>query len=171
MTATLCASTFTNTYVLWHKRSVMLRFVAVPARVVRDLFHCSQPQTLIKRLATRHDLFAQLAGRRGQMKWNSEKNFVLGRIEQRRKDKNLLYMHNSKPTKEGPLSYVPLESPFASVPAIGRGNFSLVFLFSPRPPLILIWTFKDYFLFFRGSFSFEKEYSVIFSMALGEFFM
>jgi hypothetical protein len=30
VTATLCAATFSNSYVLWHKRSVMLRFVAVP---------------------------------------------------------------------------------------------------------------------------------------------
>ncbi len=30
MTATLCAATFSNSYVLWHKRCVMLRFVAVP---------------------------------------------------------------------------------------------------------------------------------------------
>ncbi len=30
MTATLCAATFSNSYVLWHKRSVMLHFVAVP---------------------------------------------------------------------------------------------------------------------------------------------
>ncbi len=30
MTATFCAATFSNSYVLWHKRCVMLRFVAVP---------------------------------------------------------------------------------------------------------------------------------------------
>ncbi len=30
MTATLCAATFSNSYVLLHKRCVMLRFVAVP---------------------------------------------------------------------------------------------------------------------------------------------
>ncbi len=33
MTATLCAVTFSNSYVLWHKRCVMLRFVAVPKGV------------------------------------------------------------------------------------------------------------------------------------------
>ncbi len=30
MTDTLCAATFSNSYVLWRKRCVMLRFVAVP---------------------------------------------------------------------------------------------------------------------------------------------
>jgi hypothetical protein len=28
--ATLCAATFSNSYVMWRKRCVMLRFVAVP---------------------------------------------------------------------------------------------------------------------------------------------
>ncbi len=32
MTATLCAVTFSNSYVLWHKRCVMLRFVAAPSK-------------------------------------------------------------------------------------------------------------------------------------------
>jgi hypothetical protein len=56
--------------------------------------------------------------------------FVLGRLEQPRQDQNLLYCHDepSKPTKEGPLSYVLLESPFVSVSAVSRGHPSLVSL-------------------------------------------
>jgi hypothetical protein len=43
--------------------------------------------------------------------------FVLGRLEQPRQDKNRLYRRkeHNKPTKEGPLSFVLFESPFASV--------------------------------------------------------
>ncbi len=44
--------------------------------------------------------------------------FVLGGIKQPRQDKNLLHRHvdePNEPTKEGPLSYVLHESPFASV--------------------------------------------------------
>ncbi len=43
-----------------------------------------------------------------------EKYFVLGRLEKPRQDKILLYWHDEpiKPTKEGPLSYVLLESPY-----------------------------------------------------------
>ncbi len=37
MTATLCAATFSNSYVLWHKRCVMLRFVAVPDLSIKVL--------------------------------------------------------------------------------------------------------------------------------------
>ncbi len=35
MTATLCAATFSNSYVLWRKRCVILRFVAVPCYHIR----------------------------------------------------------------------------------------------------------------------------------------
>ncbi len=38
MTATLCAVTFSNSYVLWHKCCVMLRFVAVPLYVLGKLW-------------------------------------------------------------------------------------------------------------------------------------
>ncbi len=33
VTATLCAATFSNSYVLWRKRCVMLRFVTVPLQI------------------------------------------------------------------------------------------------------------------------------------------
>jgi hypothetical protein len=59
-----------------------------------------------------------------------EKNFELGRLEQPRKDKNLLYRHDkaNEPTKAGPLSFVLFESPFTSVSTVSRGHPSLVSL-------------------------------------------
>ncbi len=47
--------------------------------------------------------------------YDEEKYFVLGSLEQPRQDKNLMYRHDEpgKSTKEGPLSFVLLESPFA----------------------------------------------------------
>jgi hypothetical protein len=59
-----------------------------------------------------------------------EKYFLLGLLEQTRQDKNLLYPHDEpdKPIKEGPLSYVLLESPLASVSTVSRGHPSLVSL-------------------------------------------
>jgi hypothetical protein len=57
-----------------------------------------------------------------------KKYFVLGRLEQPRQNKNLLYLHYepNEPTKEEPLSYVLLESPFASDSAVSsRGHPSL----------------------------------------------
>ncbi len=55
-------------------------------------------------------------------------NFVLGRLEQLRQDKILLYQQDkpNEPTKEGPLSCILLESPFASVSPVSRGHPSLV---------------------------------------------
>jgi hypothetical protein len=46
-----------------------------------------------------------------------KKYFVLGRIEQPRQTKNLMYQHDkpNEPTKEGPLSFVFFEFPFTSV--------------------------------------------------------
>ncbi len=51
--------------------------------------------------------------------------------EQPRQDKNLMYPPEEpmKPIKEGLLSDVLLESPFASVSTVGRDHPSLVFLF------------------------------------------
>jgi hypothetical protein len=71
---------------------------------------------------------AQLGGRWRQMNWNSvrrgKKYFVLGPLEQPRHDKNLMYRHDepNEPTKEGPLSFVFFESPFASVLTVRRGH-------------------------------------------------
>jgi hypothetical protein len=54
-------------------------------------------------------------------------NFALGRLQQPRQDKILLYRHNepNKPTrKEGPFSFVLLESPFTSASTVSRGHHS-----------------------------------------------
>jgi hypothetical protein len=50
--------------------------------------------------------------------------FVLGRLEQPRLDKNLLDVDNepNEPPKKGPLSFVLLESPFASVTTVIMGS-------------------------------------------------
>jgi len=55
-----------------------------------------------------------------------KKYFVLDRLEQPRPDKNLLYRHDktNEPTKEGPLSFVLLESPFVSVSTVSRAPLS-----------------------------------------------
>jgi hypothetical protein len=58
-----------------------------------------------------------------------EENYcVLGPLEQPRKNRNLLNRQDEpiKPSKEGPLSFVILESPFTSVSTVGRGHPSLV---------------------------------------------
>jgi hypothetical protein len=59
--------------------------------------------------------------------------FVLGQLEHSRQDKNLLYQHHelNEPTKEGPLSYVLLDSPFASASTVSRGHPTLVSLVAP----------------------------------------
>jgi hypothetical protein len=60
-----------------------------------------------------------------------EKCFALGRLEQPRQEKNL--SEPSEPTKEGPLSYVLPESPFASVSNSQQG-----------PPLSLVSLIAKY---------------------------
>ncbi len=62
-----------------------------------------------------------------------KKYFVLGRQEQPRQDKNLLYWHDkpSKPSKEGPLLFVLFESPLPSVSSVSRGHPSLVSVILP----------------------------------------
>jgi hypothetical protein len=59
-----------------------------------------------------------------------EKFFVLGRQEQPRQNKNLLYRHYkpNEPTKKRPLSFVLFESLFTSVSTVSRGQPSLVSL-------------------------------------------
>jgi hypothetical protein len=56
--------------------------------------------------------------------------YTIGRLEQPRQDKNLLYRHKepNEPTKEGPLSFLLFESLFASVSTVSRGHPSLVSL-------------------------------------------
>ncbi len=80
-----------------------------------------EPETLVKRQATLHNCFPSFLG--DGSKWievvygEEKKCFVLGRLKQPRQDKNLLYRHDEpkEPNKEGPLSFVLVESPFASV--------------------------------------------------------
>ncbi len=56
------------------------------------------------------------------------KSFVLGRLEQPRQNKNLLYRHDkpNEPTNKGPLPFVLFESPFSSVSTVNRAHPSLV---------------------------------------------
>jgi hypothetical protein len=51
-----------------------------------------------------------------------KKYFVFRQLAQPRQDKNLLYRHDDldEPIKEGPLSFVLFESPFASVSTVSR---------------------------------------------------
>ncbi len=61
--------------------------------------------------------------------YGEEQNiFVLGRLEQSRQNKNLLYRHDklNEPTKTRPLSFVLFESPFTSVSTVSRGHPALV---------------------------------------------
>ncbi|MFO0001806.1 MAG: hypothetical protein ACK559_11820, partial [bacterium] len=71
-----------------------------------------------------------------------EKYFVLGRLEQPRQNKNLLYRHDkpSEPTREGPLSCVLFESPFTSVSTDSGGH--------PSPGLYFSWVLSDSTIFF-----------------------
>ncbi len=64
--------------------------------------------------------------------YGGEKYFVLGALEQPRLNKTLLYRHDkpNEPTKEGPLSVVPFESPFTLITTVSWGNPPLVFLVS-----------------------------------------
>ncbi len=59
-----------------------------------------------------------------------KKYFVLGRLEQPRRNKNLLYQHDkpNEPTKEGPPSFVLFETQFTSVSTVSRIHPSLVSL-------------------------------------------
>ncbi len=59
-----------------------------------------------------------------------KKQFVRGRLEQPRQDKNLLYRQEepNEPTKEGPFSSILHESRIASVSEVSRDHPSLVSL-------------------------------------------
>ncbi len=56
---------------------------------------------------------------------------VLGRLEQPRHYKKLLYLHykHNEPTKEGPISFVLFESPLTSASTVSKGHPSLVSLY------------------------------------------
>jgi hypothetical protein len=59
--------------------------------------------------------------------YDEGKIIVLGRLDQQRQNKNLLYRHDKpkEPTKKGPLSFVLFECPFTSVSTVSRGHPSL----------------------------------------------
>jgi hypothetical protein len=63
-----------------------------------------------------------------------KKYFELGRIEQLRREKNILYLHDKpkEPTKEEPLTCVLFASPFTSVSTFSRGHPSLVSFYWKR---------------------------------------
>jgi hypothetical protein len=90
-----------------------------------------RPETHTKRQATQHGCLPSLLSD-GTNKLKKCQDFVLGRLEQPRKNKNLLYRHDKpdEPTKKGPLSFyfVLFESPFTSVSKVIRGHLSLVSL-------------------------------------------
>jgi hypothetical protein len=76
-----------------------------------------------------------------------KKYFVLGRLEQPRQNKNLLCWHNqpNEPTKKGLLSYVLVESPFASVSTVSRRHPSLVSLATttiPQPGVLILQSIR-----------------------------
>jgi hypothetical protein len=59
-----------------------------------------------------------------------EEIFCIGPTRAAKEGQNLLYRHDKpkRPSKEGPLSLILLESPFASVLTVSRGHPSLVSL-------------------------------------------
>ncbi len=65
------------------------------------------------------------------------KKIVVGRLEQLRQDKNLMYQHDkpNEPTEEGPHSFVLFESPSTTVSTVSRGHPSTV-------SLLLAWLEK-----------------------------
>ncbi len=84
-------------------------------------FEYERPKTRTKRQATQHGCLPRLLGdgaKRIEIVYGEEKKyFVLGRLEQPRENRNLLYRHDkpNEPTKEGFLSFVLFESPFTPV--------------------------------------------------------
>ncbi len=103
-------------------------------------YACPQPEKHIKRQATHHDCLpsAQLAGRWVQMKWNNvwrgKKTLYWVALSSQGKTNISCTdtMSPTEPSKEGPLPYVLLESPFASVSAVSRAHPSVVSLL-PTP--------------------------------------
>jgi hypothetical protein len=77
-------------------------------------------QTHTKRQTTPHDCLPSLLGdgdKEIKIVYGEDKHFVLGRLEQPRQNKNLLYRHDN-PTdqsRKDPFKFVLFESPFASV--------------------------------------------------------
>ncbi len=116
------------------------------------IFRGMGSETHTKRQATQHGCLpsAQLAGRWGQRNCNSvwwwKTYFVLGRQEQPKQNRNLLYRHekSKEPTKKGPLQFVLFECPFTWVSTISRGRPSLVSLIGLLEVFCALW-FSKYF--------------------------
>jgi hypothetical protein len=81
---------------------------------------------------------------------------TVGRIEQPRQDKNLLYRHEepNEPNEEGPLLFVLFESPFAPVSTVSRDHPSLVSLVEK---LFLLFTFLFFYTWFGWGFTVRKR--------------
>jgi len=100
------------------------------------IFFPGPPETHTKRQATQHGCLSKLGdGDKGIEIVYDE--FLPGRLEQPRQNKNLLYRQDkpNKPTKEGHLLFVVLfESPFPVVSTVSRGHPSIVSL-PPSPQI------------------------------------
>jgi hypothetical protein len=82
----------------------------------------------LKRQETQHGCLPSLLGDGDKIiekVYGEEKKcFVLGRLEQPRQNKNILYRHDkpNEPTKEKPLSFVLFEFSFTSVSTVRRAT-------------------------------------------------
>ncbi len=83
-----------------------------------------RPETHTKRQATQHDCLPSFLGGGDKGIERVYGDFVLGRQEQPRQNKNLLYQQDKPEEKnnEGPLSFVLFESPFAIVSTVSRAT-------------------------------------------------
>ena len=106
---------------------------------LKKLSQCMS-ETQIKRQATQHGCLPSLLdnGYKGsEIVYGEEKKyFVLGRLEQPKQNKNLLYRHD-KPNE--PLPFVLFESPFTSVSTVSRSHPSLVSLVRRQCVLVSQW--------------------------------
>ncbi len=107
---------------------------------LQDALSPPTPETHTKRQVTQQYCSPGLLGdgdKRIEIVYTVRKTyFVLGRLEQPRQDKNLLYPHDkpNEPTMEGSLSFLLFEFPFTSVSTVSRGHPSLVSLSNTLPP-------------------------------------
>ncbi len=83
--------------------------------------------------ATQHDYLPSLLGdgdKGIEIVYGEEKNKCTGPTRAGKARQKPLYRHNypNEPTKQGPHSFVLIESPFATVSTVSRGHPSLVSL-------------------------------------------
>jgi hypothetical protein len=97
----------------------------------KDLHILERPETYTKRQATQHDFLPSLlcdGDKLVEMVYGEGKKICIGPTRAAKAGpKCLVYWHNkpNEPTKEGPLSFVLIEYPFASVSTVSRGHPSL----------------------------------------------